>query len=419
MWATRATSVLLLVGAASAACNVDKHHPENGGYYIEGIAGIVSSERDGETGKRADNTTWAPNSYYPHAELKLCTGMFCSEEDRVNGSAQYVVAHTCALLRFSYDSSSTVYEMPDLHSFTTCDFFNAYLWGAADKGDPYFDYNIEDDHDKEVYYFASKAGCSSGQKVAVEVVDDYANNALQCSTMGAGSSRIQHCDCNHQLKGTTLIDPCHTAFVQGCLDDMPDDTSCCPGTYASYDAASRQYVNGGTCIPKSKEAGMKKTVTETINLCASNATACSVYEGMAQCPSMYNPVEYDPKCNQWKTIQKCTDATGSTAEECNADLLWILYKAMDHGGHHDGHDDTSCMFDSKQEADTAAQHMGCTGSHQMGERWMVGETHGSCSCGTDSSTEEPTMSGCGSNFANSIYGMVLMLTMALMSQVEF
>ena len=89
--------LLLLASGVNAACNVDDHHPENGGYYIEGIAGIIPDSGDSTTGRRADNTTWAPNTYYPHGEMKLCEGMFCSDESRVNGTAQYVVAHTCGL----------------------------------------------------------------------------------------------------------------------------------------------------------------------------------------------------------------------------------------------------------------------------------------------------------------------------------
>lgn len=256
--------------------------------------------------------------------MKLCTGMFCSEASKVNGTAQYVVAHTCALLRFSYASSSgsTVYEMPDLDSFTTCDFTNAFLRGAADAGSPHYDYVIEDDHSKKVYYFASKDQCANGQKVAVEVVDDYANNALQCKNMGAGSSRIQHCDCDHQLKGTTLIDPCHTAFVNACLADMPSDTSCCPGASASY--TDRKYVNGGTCIPKSKEQSMRQTYLDTIDLCAKNATKCSEFEALTSCPSKYDPANHDPRCNMQKTLKQCEGATGAMVETCRTDMNWIV-----------------------------------------------------------------------------------------------
>jgi hypothetical protein len=342
--------LLLMVNTGvQAACNVGNHHPENGGYYIEGIAGVNSSQRDNVTGRRADKSAWTANTYYPHGEIKKCTGMFCSAAAKANGTAQYVVAHTCALLRFSYapSSGSTVYLMPDLNSFTTCDFTNAALVGAADKGTPHFDYPIEDDHAKKVYYFASKDHCAdaeNAQKLAVEVTDDYANNALQCETMGKGSSRIQHCDCNHQMKGTTLIDPCHTAFVKGCLADMPKSSvqrSCCPRKTASrysaagsYNATTGKYVSGGTCVPKSKEQSMKETHNATKDLCAQNATACTQYEALESCPSKYSS-SYDPKCNMVKTWKMCNDnmklgrsASAAVTETCRTDMNWIVTMMM-------------------------------------------------------------------------------------------
>ena len=74
---------------------------------------------------------------------------------------------------------------------------------------------------------------------------------VSATTWGAGSSRIQHCDCDFHLRPSTLIDPCHQGFHDGCMADMPDDTSCCPGDDASYDSATRSYINGGTCLAKS------------------------------------------------------------------------------------------------------------------------------------------------------------------------
>jgi hypothetical protein len=198
-----------------------------------------------------------------------------------------------------------------------------------------------------VYYFASKDHCAdaeNAQKVAVEVTDDYANNALQCETMGKGSSRIQHCDCNHQMKGTTLIDPCHTAFVKGCLADMPKSSvqrSCCPAKTASrysaagsYNATTGKYVSGGTCVPKSKEQSMKETHNATKDLCAQNATACTQYEALESCPSKYSS-SYDPKCNMVKTWKMCNDnmklgrsASAAVTETCRTDMNWIVTMMM-------------------------------------------------------------------------------------------
>jgi hypothetical protein len=327
------SSIIFFMSAACCAgsaphpmggCSEASHHPENGGYYIEGVAGVNNDDRSPVNGRRSDNSTWAPNTYYPHAEMKICTGMFCSQVAATVGTAQYIYAHTCGLLRFSYDAPSTVYEMADLDHFETCNFTGATLWGAANAGDPSFDYVIEMDHEKTYYYFASDPGCSTGQKVAVEVGDDYATNSAQCTSMGLGSSRIQNCDCNHQLRPTTLIEPCFTGFLTGCLSDMPDDLSCCNDA-TTY--ASGGYSNCGTCIPKSSEQQMQDTVIDTINFCDANATACQAYADLSSCPSSWGS-DYDPKCNQWKSIQACRDVTGDALEACNCDLRWVVYHQM-------------------------------------------------------------------------------------------
>ena len=141
-----------------------------------------------------------------------------------------MTAHTCAAIRFEYapDSGSTVYELPNQQALDACDFSNAILRGDEAAGSPHFDVLIDYDHAKKVYFYASRVGCTEGQKVAVNVVEDYESNFAQCEGMGAGTNRIRHCDCNHAIRPTTLIDPCHTGFVYGCLRNMPDDLSCCP-----------------------------------------------------------------------------------------------------------------------------------------------------------------------------------------------
>jgi len=324
--------VTFLTGLSSCAktCNLDEHHDKNGGFYVEGIAGSINSQRDLETGKRADNGTWAANTYYPHGEMKLCTGMFCSEESRTKGSPQYVVAHTCARLRFTYksDSGSTVYELPSQAALDACDFSEGVLRGAANAGDPEFDVLIDVTHDKKIYYYASLIGCQSGQKVAVQVVDDYDNNFAVCKGMGVGSSRIKHCDCNHQLKQSTLVDPCHTAFVYGCLSDMPNDLSCCPDPEkVTYDSASRKYVHSeggstGSCISKSKLAEAMSLVPVLKDLMANNPTALVPYDHSDSCPSIYDP-KYDAKCNMYKTVQKCQVDTPPA--DCSTDPNWVAW----------------------------------------------------------------------------------------------
>ena len=58
--------------------------------------------------------------------------------------------------------------MPDQKALDACDFTNAELKGAADAGEPYYEYKIEGDHNiGDVLYFASKEGCTDGQKAAV------------------------------------------------------------------------------------------------------------------------------------------------------------------------------------------------------------------------------------------------------------
>lgn len=44
--------------AVEGVCNEDEHHPENGGYFIEGIAGFGSTVDPG-TKRKITNSTWA------------------------------------------------------------------------------------------------------------------------------------------------------------------------------------------------------------------------------------------------------------------------------------------------------------------------------------------------------------------------
>jgi hypothetical protein len=306
-------------GHPTGGCSEASHHPENGGYYIEGVNGVDKTQRESETGKIADNTLWAPGVYYPHMELKLCEGPYCSEADRVNGTEQSIATHTCSLLRFTYDPPSNVYEMADREHFENCDFTGATLRGASDAGQPSYDYVIEADHEKSIYYFASNPGCADGQKVAFNVMEDYAKNAAQCKSMALGSSRIQNCDCNHDFKETTVVEPCFSNFRQGCLEDMPDDLSCCNPKTEYKDGV---FKNCGTCIPKSKEAEMLQTVADTLAL---NEDKKNEYAALDKCPSRYSGA-YDAKCDMWKAIKACLGATGEALEECNCDMSWVVYQ---------------------------------------------------------------------------------------------
>lgn len=311
-----------------AACSEETHHKENGGYYIEGIAGVDNADRRESDGLRADKIEWVAGKYYPHAEMKLCTGPYCTEASRTVGEAQYVYAHTCAKLRFSYaaDSGSTVYLMKNKTTFDMCDFDDgATLVGAADKGMPHYDYKIESDHEKTEYYFASKTNCSDGHKVAVTVSDDYTANYEQCEGMGGGSSRIQHCDCDHHLRGTTLINPCHAGFVAGCTADMPADLSCCPGSDASYDSVSRAYVNGGQCIPKSKLSVFQDRAKAVYKLMTCNKTEFDEMVAMDECPKTKQGYYMlpDPECAMVKEVARCDVV--SPAAGCAKDMEYKVY----------------------------------------------------------------------------------------------
>ena len=283
-------------------CNLDEHHgPQvgaadvQGGFYVEGINGVISNDRDLASGKSADDGTWEAGRYYPdgQTESRQC-GMwgYCSTPELWDAAASTwlpgatywctagcptgpmstirhtLPAHTCAAIRFEYapDSGSTVYELPNQEALDACDFSGAILRGDEAAGSPHFDILIDYDHEQTVYFFASWLGCMDGQKVAVEVAD-YDSFFKTCEQMGADSSkRIKSCDCNHGINPSTLIDPCHTASVYGCLRNMPDDLSCCPdpdvvaagGVTYQRSGMSGSYVNAtggsdgvGTCIPKS------------------------------------------------------------------------------------------------------------------------------------------------------------------------
>ena len=54
----------LLVVGASAQCNEDEHHPENGGYFFVGAAGVSSDvDLDSAHGQMLPNSTWAIGMY--------------------------------------------------------------------------------------------------------------------------------------------------------------------------------------------------------------------------------------------------------------------------------------------------------------------------------------------------------------------
>jgi len=310
-------------------CSVETTHPTMDGYYTEGINGLFDDEgavRDEVTKKFADDSRWMPNNYYPHGEYVECTRR-CSDEEKLNGTPQYIDAHTCAAISFEYSASSgsTVYEMKDLQAFESCDFEHARLVCSETQGSPCQEH-IDADHVKKIYYYASKDHCAdteNPQKVAVEIVDDFINRANKCKGYGEGNSRIQHCDCDFHLRSSSIDEPCHTPYVEACMADMPDDTSCCPGPDAKYDSDNRQYVNGGTCLAKSEEEPMAQHVKDVDALTAEEKTA---YEALEECPSRYSATGADAICEMYKSVVECKDSTGPTAIECQTNLDWLVYK---------------------------------------------------------------------------------------------
>jgi len=206
-------------------------------------------------------------------------------------------------------------------------------------------------HAPQFYYYASKQGCESGQKAAIQIVGNHEDNFQQNFNIGVGSYRIKHCDCNHQYRRTTLVDPAHTGAVYGCLSDMPDDQSCCPdpdsGVYydhsipmgKGYRNSTGGTDNTGTCIAKSIMAAALERVpimhhAMTHEDSAARA-ALAAFDGV-DCPEPYigwniNP-SYDPiwgpMCPAYKAIQRCNVA--SPPADCSYDANWVAWNMPGH-----------------------------------------------------------------------------------------
>ena len=306
--------------APKPECSTDTTYHKHGGYYIEGVNGVDNDNR-GVDGKRADKTEWLNGTYYPHGEMKLCTGMFCSEADRTVGSAQHLYAHTCAKLRFAYaaDSGSTVYEMPTKAAFDACDFTTATLKCDTNEGSP-CDVHYEANDEHKVYYYASKHACATGQKIAVELSGHFSDFYDQC--WGTGSSKIQHCDCDHHIRGTTLVEPCFSGFVAGCKADMPDDLSCCPGDDAYAEGST--YINGGQCIAKSELEGFQDVAELVHDMMHCNQTQFDEHAAKEECPkvSMWGSAR-EPVCVMVKKVLECD--VPSPAADCAKERNYKLF----------------------------------------------------------------------------------------------
>jgi len=232
-----------------ATCNVEDHHPENGGYFIEGIAGFGETvDPDSSTKRKITNSTWVRGGDYADGSIKYCTGQFCSETCRNEGCPDLIEGHTCSNIRFCYDaeSESDVWMMPDEKAMSICDFSEATQVCNKDEGSVDQDccnFKVENDAELKTYLFASKEGCTEGQKAAVRIAEfDDVGDA--CYGMGLTSSRIKSCTCNMEDREmSTLSEPCHSQFIAGCnyhAPDLGDDTSCCDtetciGNHINYD----------------------------------------------------------------------------------------------------------------------------------------------------------------------------------------
>jgi len=287
--------------APVGGCNVDDHHPENGGYFIEGIAGFGDGPDPQRPNRKITNSTWVPGGGYADGSLKYCTGRFCSEKCKTDGCPAIISGHTCSNIRFCYDADSTsdVWIMPDEKAMSTCDFSEATQLCTDTEGgdDDCCNFRVEEDADLKVYLFASKNGCTSGQKAAVQI-DDYDDVGDACYNMGLTSSRIAKCTCNYEdSQMSTLSEPCHSNFIAGCnyhFPDLGDDTSCC-----ETESCVGNHLNFEHPIGKAKEEARKKlclddspgrclnTITNVDDCCNQQCSSCgadvSPYNSWATC----------------------------------------------------------------------------------------------------------------------------------------
>jgi len=243
---------LSIISPASAVCNEDDHHPENGGYFFVGVAGVSDTENlDSAHGQKHPNATWAPGIYYPYGQNVLCnsTAGYCAQGcDEEPGCGQFMSTHTCAMLMFcppeGMTDVETVHEVPSFEAADTCDFSEAKALGVmngpgTEVDDGCFLYTFEDDHELREYYFVSEEGCEQGQKIAVKI-EDFAMTADACKTIGLTTPRIRNCDCRLQKTGSALGEPCRTAFSDTCAAVVIEEGDCCEtetciSIYEDYD----------------------------------------------------------------------------------------------------------------------------------------------------------------------------------------
>ena len=243
-------------------------------------------------------------SEYPDGSTVLCTGPFCSEECRTQGCPTLIESTTCAQIRFCYtkDSGSDVWQLPSENALANCDFSEATLVCATDEGDgeDCCNYVVEDGAENGPRFFASKQGCEQSQRAAVNVVD-YEVTGDQCFGMGLTSSRINKCTCK---LATTLVEPCHSEFVQGCLThapDIADDDECCA---TSTCVGKHQDIDDpiGRNIEKSRKLLCNDAIP---GLCAVNGVSDCCTKTCSECG-----IDLDPFA-KWSTCTSGDSATNS------------------------------------------------------------------------------------------------------------
>ena len=167
-------------------CHVDTHHPENGGYYVAGINGLDNSAERSANGMRAADMMWAKGMDYHHGQLAACEGIFCPTPNPP--VPQYIFAHTARTSASSTPPTPArrFGSCPTRPRSTRATSRTPSSRAPPTPGRRTYEYKIEGDHViGDVLYFASKEGCTEGQKAAVQIGEDYTATYGQCYDMGA------------------------------------------------------------------------------------------------------------------------------------------------------------------------------------------------------------------------------------------
>jgi len=226
--------------------------------------------------------------------------------------------------------SGSVYLMPDFEATESCDFRKARLVGQTLVGPPdsCYDYVFEEDHEIKTYYFADKQGCGDGQKVGI-TIGDFDMTATQCEVIGLGTPRIQKCDCTLETKTSTLTEPCRSAFVNSCLNNSPEDKSCCESE--SCVARDKDYSDP---IGKKKEDERKSQCNNNIpGLCYNEdgngsptnrqgSTNCCEYK-CSECGTDLNPLALWKQCTSSDYPNSDTADCGYLSRYDSADAPYV------------------------------------------------------------------------------------------------